>query len=91
MAKTFFKERWCWMYLKNYEEVQLLLGEIKTSIIKWKIQLIEETIHEKLGKRIIVAVEKPSYPGQSEYLYGPEYHEWEKIKRRIYTYRRKYK
>lgn len=96
MAKTHFKDHAVWMNLLSKEEFQLLCDLLAEAwknrlLLNWeadfeKTQWIDDP---KLGHRLHVVIKRP--PASSRYLYGLEYHEWEKIKRKIYSERRKSK
>lgn len=96
MAQTHFKEHAVWMNLVSVEEFQLMCSLLKDAYIKrlmlnWDVDFDQTGWIDdpKLGHRLHVVIKRT--PTSSNYLYGQEHHEWNRIKSKIYAFRRKSK
>ena len=78
------------MHLKNEIEVEKLREYMKELEYNGEIVEIKNEIDEKLGPRIFVDIRQPgcTEDAQVHYLYGENYRKWEKIKRKIYKFRK---
>jgi len=77
-----------WMRLKNKEELALLYDLLDKSDYEWEIAGVNKVTDVRLGERLLVQIHDSR---EGQYLYGGVYREWERIKNKVYAFRRKEK
>ena len=80
----------CWVHLKDYDELLLLIQAMKYAEFDGTIVSVEWQELDCLGKRMKVTVQQPgTEPSkQVSYLRGKDYLKWNQIRRVIDAFRK---
>ena len=80
----------CWIKLIDYDELTVLIREMRREGFEGKIISVEWKDLPRLGKRMKVTIQQPGTTPSSQvsYLRFDNYKKWNRIKRTVYAFRK---